>query len=65
MLEDSTDSSLPIVLFVDDLQWIDENSAEYIIRHFIRKFNVHIVATLRSSDATTVLKEALKNKSIN
>lgn len=56
---------MPIVLFVDDLQWIDDTSAEYILTHFVQNFNVHIVSTLRSSDGATTLSKALESRSLN
>lgn len=64
-LELFSDSSMPIILFIDDLQWIDEASSEYILNYLIKKFNVYIIATLRSSDGVTALKDALENKSLN
>jgi len=60
-----SDENIPIVLFIDDLQWIDDDSAEYIVQHFIEKFNVHIVSTMRPSDATTALKQSYEFKEIN
>jgi len=64
-LKELSDDTMPIVLFVDDLQWIDEDSSEYLIEHFIKQFNVHIVATIRPSDATTVLGKAVENMEQN
>jgi len=54
-----SDKTTPITLFIDDIQWIDNTSAEYIISH-INKHNIYIVATLRPSDAGTIFKSRLK-----
>lgn len=64
-LEELSDYNLPILLFIDDLHWIDEDSAEYIIEHFAKQFNVHIVSTIRPSDATTMLKKVYDNQTLN
>ncbi|RLA71813.1 MAG: hypothetical protein DRG78_24715, partial [Epsilonproteobacteria bacterium] len=64
-LKELSDDTMPIVLFIDDLQWIDEDSSEYILQHFIKQFNTHIVATIRSGDANKSLSEAYKNSEQN
>ena len=64
-LQKLSDESMPIVLFIDDLQWIDEDSSEYLLQHFTKQFNVHIVSTIRPSDATTSLKKAYDDKERN
>jgi hypothetical protein len=65
IISEFSDASLPIVLFIDDIQWIDEDTAEYIIEYLIKNFNVHIVSTLRPSDASTALRQALDNQLLN
>lgn len=66
-LKKLSDETQPIVLFIDDLQWIDEESSEFILKYFTQtmKFNTYIVSTQRVSDATTSLKLAQDNHSAN
>ena len=66
-LQKLCDETLPIILFIDDIQWIDDESSEFILKYFTQtmKFNPYIVATQRVSDATTALKLVKENVSLN
>lgn len=66
-LQSLSDESLPIILFIDDIQWIDDSSCEFILKYFTQTWaiNPYIVATQRKSDTTTYLKSALENPSLN
>ncbi|MFT5675454.1 MAG: hypothetical protein ACI808_001385 [Paraglaciecola sp.] len=55
---------LPMVLFIDDLQWIDNTASEYILTRLLSQPDLYIVATLRPSDAATILKEQQTNPSL-
>ncbi|MFC0177194.1 tetratricopeptide repeat protein, partial [Vibrio breoganii] len=47
---------LPIILFIDDLQWIDDTASEYILTRLLKRSDVYLIATLRPSDAATQYK---------
>ncbi|MGR5246832.1 tetratricopeptide repeat protein [Vibrio sp. PNB23_22_6] len=47
---------LPIILFIDDLQWIDDTASEYILTRLLKRSDIYVVATLRPSDAATQYK---------
>lgn len=60
-----SEPNLPLVLFIDDCQWIDNNSCEYILTRLAKKVSLYIVTTVRPSDAATLLKQQAKNAMLN
>jgi len=64
-LQSITSQPLPLVLFIDDLQWIDDTASEYIITRLLQQPDLYIVTTLRPSDAATILKEQLTRPSLH
>ncbi len=57
----------PIIFFIDDIQWIDEESSEFILKYLTKyeSIDIYIMATQRLSDATTELELAKGNVSLN
>ncbi|WP_028486819.1 hypothetical protein [Thiomicrorhabdus chilensis] len=47
---------LPLLLYIDDLQWIDESVAEFILNHLMPKYSIEFLVTARGSDSVTKLK---------
>ncbi|WP_299573100.1 tetratricopeptide repeat protein [uncultured Shewanella sp.] len=64
-LQNISAESLPLVLFIDDMQWIDDTASEYILTRLLQQPDLYIVATLRPSDAATVLAQQLKSQSLH
>ncbi|TMX73107.1 tetratricopeptide repeat protein [Vibrio rotiferianus] len=56
LLTEIQTEDLPIILFIDDLQWIDDTASEYILTRLLKRSNVYLIATLRPSDAATQYK---------
>ncbi|WP_166421831.1 tetratricopeptide repeat protein, partial [Pseudoalteromonas sp. Z1A8] len=64
-LKSISSHNLPIVLFIDDLQWIDDTSSEYILTRLLQQPDLYIVATLRPSDGATVFNKHLTHQSLH
>lgn len=52
---------LPLFLCIDDLQWLDELSAEYILTRLVPYHQVKILATTRTADGVHSFEEARQN----
>lgn len=46
----------PIVLFIDDLHWIDEAASEYVLTRLLKLPDVYLIASIRPSDAATQIR---------
>ncbi len=51
---------MPVLLFVDDLQWIDEYTAEYILTRVIGLYPVQLLLTSRGADCQSAIKQAMQ-----
>ncbi len=57
--------ALPIQLYIDDLQWIDEDSAEFILTRVMPNYPVELIVTARGSDSLSRLKQLAQPGRIN
>lgn len=49
---------MPLILVIDDLQWVDELSAEYILEHLVGNYSIELLITSRDSDSQASYKVA-------
>ena len=50
---------MPLILVIDDLQWVDELSAEYVLEHLVGNYSIELLITSRDSDSQASYKLAL------
>jgi hypothetical protein len=64
-LKNVLSEALPLVLFIDDLQWIDDSASEFILTRLLKQPDLYIISTLRPSDGATILREQLTSPSLH
>jgi hypothetical protein len=57
---DDNARKMPMLLFIDDMQWIDELSSEFILTRLLKECSVQALVTARRSDSETSYKLASK-----
>lgn len=55
----------PMLLLIDDLQWVDDVTAEFLLNEWPATIPVYIVATARGSDSFTTTGESDTHRAIN
>jgi hypothetical protein len=59
---DKKAEQMPVLLFVDDLQWVDELTSEFILAHLLPAFPIELLFTARGSDSETSYKLAVEEQ---
>lgn len=52
----NNETNYPILLFIDDIHWLDNQCAKFLITKLIKYNNIHIIATTRISDTNSRYK---------
>ncbi|TYC63833.1 tetratricopeptide repeat protein [Marinobacter sp. BW6] len=58
-------SAFPLLLLVDDLQWVDDFTAEFLLKEWPADVPVYILATARGSDSFTTTGESSEHQALN
>lgn len=53
---------VPTIIFIDDLQWVDELTAEFILTRLVGAFHLEFLLTVRESDSEASYKSAEDKK---
>jgi tetratricopeptide (TPR) repeat protein len=61
----TTENTPPLLLLVDDLQWIDDLTAEFLLNEWAKDMPVYIIATARGSDSFTVSGDSRTHQALN
>lgn len=61
VLKSLVDNNQPATVFIDDIQWIDDVAAEYLLKHLLNK-NIYIVTSVRPSDAATLFSNRINSQ---
>lgn len=61
----SAERPRPMILLVDDLQWMDDFTAEFLVNEWPANLPVYVIATARGSDSFAAVTESRVHQSSN
>ena len=60
-----TENTPPLLLLIDDLQWVDDFTAEFLLNEWPADMPVYIIATARGSDSFTTTGDSSAHQAMN